>query len=365
MISRILLLLIVLFCTVPLSAVPAGIVTRDGIHLKLNGRNHYFSGTNSYDFFTKDKAAVDARMAEMASDYVKVLRTWAYSHESGYAFELPKGVFNESEFRVFDYVMKSARDHNIRVIIGLEDYWGAYGGINSRLKWEGLSSDSPRDKAEFFRNAGCKASYKEFLKHIVNRVNVYTNIAYKDDPYLFSWELINEPRFQDAGEDDTGTTLRKWTDEMAALIHSMDPNHMVSLGIEGHGTNYGYGGDEGNPFVYLHQSPYIDFATGHMYPDETWANLSPSAAAKVIKLWIKDAHEVCGKPFVLEEFNSRKDHLVYWRLMLGMIEVADAAGDAFWGYAPCSPTCEFCICHGHPLFAQIFHAHAKLMNSKH
>ena len=96
-------------------------------------------------------------------------------------------------------------------------------------------------------------------------------MQYKDDPTVFAWDLMNEPRYQDAGEDSTGLTLRAWVDEMGAYIKEVDPNHMVYAGLEGHGVDYGFGGDEGNPFVYIQQSPYIDFCSAHPYPDEQCA----------------------------------------------------------------------------------------------
>lgn len=261
--------------------------------------------------------------------------------------------------------MKTAADHGIWVIITLENYWPDYGGIVSRLKWEGLPTNTNTDRAKFYMHPGCKEGYKNYVKHFVTRKNTITGIDYKDDPYIFSWELMNEPRYQDAGEDNTGITLRKWTDEMAAYIKSMDPNHMVSLGIEGHEKKYHYGGDEGNPFVYLHQSPYINFATGHMYPDEDWDMLNPEQAARVVAMWLKDATSECKKPFVLEEFNSHKTQALYWNAMFKVLENFDGAGDAFWGFMgknECNH--EFCIYDGHPIFEQSFNAHAKIMNNK-
>jgi len=37
---------------------------------------------------------------------------------------------------LFDYIMDSAQRHGLKVIIVLENYWEAYGGIDKRLQWE-------------------------------------------------------------------------------------------------------------------------------------------------------------------------------------------------------------------------------------
>lgn len=42
------------------------------------------------------------------------------------------------------------------------------------------------------------------VKTIVGRTNSITGLAYKDDPAIFGWELINEPH---APGDDTGNLL--------------------------------------------------------------------------------------------------------------------------------------------------------------
>jgi hypothetical protein len=340
-----------------------GIVYTQGTQFVLDGYPFYFAGANSYDLFTKSTAEIDTRMADMKADGIKVVRTWGFSHETWHGFEPQKGVYMEEQFRLFDYIMKSARDNGIKIIITLENYWEAYGGIDTRLAWEGLPGTSHVNRAKFFTNAGCKASYKNYLEHFVNRVNYYTGVPYKDDPTIFSWELMNEPRYQDAGENSTGTTLRAWVDEMAGYIKSLDTKHMVSAGIEGHESKYGFGGDEGNPFIYIHQSPYIDFCTAHPYPDESWANLSVEQAAALVAAWIDDAHNVVGKPFVLEEFNTHSNKEAYWNAMYAQMESKNAAGDNFWNYND-KITSNFDILHGDSILTTVFKPHADKMAAK-
>lgn len=362
------------------TATPAGFVYTKGINFYLDGKPYYFAGCNSYDLFTygdgyndstvdyienyfMDKAGIDAIMNQMATDGVQVVRTWGFSHETWHGFEPAKGKYNEAQFMLFDYILESARKNGIKVLIVLENYWEAYGGIDTRLAWEGLPGVSHANRAKFFTNEGCKEQYRNYIKHFVRRVNHYTNVAYKDDPTIFAWELMNEPRYQDAGENSTGTTLRAWVDEMAALIKSIDPNHMVGIGIEGHESRYGFGGDEGNPFVYLHQSPYIDYCTAHPYPDEPWANLSVDQTRRLIEAWIKDAHEVVGKPFILEEWNVHNNKEEYWTAILDEIEHHDAGGSLFWNYNDYS-TSDFDMLHGNAILTNIFKPHAARMAAK-
>jgi hypothetical protein len=346
-IRMVLLLVLVSLCT--LWAVSAGFVYRSGTNFYLDGNTYYFAGANCYNLFTfgdgadttdstriennyMDKARIDAHMARMALDGVQVLRTWGFDHETWHGFEPQKGVYNEAEFCLFDYILQSAKNHAIRVVVSLENYWEAYGGIDTRLSWEGLSGVSHVNRAQFFTNAGCKASYKNYVNHFINRVNHYTGVAYKNDPTIFAWELMNEPRYQDAGENSTGTTLRAWVDEMAAYIKGLDPNHMVDAGLEGHQAKYGFGGDEGNPFVYIQQSPSIDFCSAHPYPTEPWANLTIAQGVTLVNAWIADAHNVVGKPFFMGEWNVLTDKSNWWTAILGAMESSNGDGSAFWWY---------------------------------
>ncbi|WP_328709823.1 hypothetical protein [Microbispora hainanensis] len=169
-------------------AASSGFVQRCGIHFCLDGKMYYFAGANTYDVFTyggsygdtetqyMDKARIDAHMAELQADKVSVLRLWMFSHESRHGFEPGKGVYNDQQFALFDYVIESAKAHDIRLIPVFENYWEAYGGIDTRLRWEGLSGGHP-GRAVFFDKTkcpGCFTQYKNYVDYALNRTNHYS-----------------------------------------------------------------------------------------------------------------------------------------------------------------------------------------------
>jgi Cellulose binding domain/Cellulase (glycosyl hydrolase family 5) len=328
-------------------------VTRCATHFCLGGKPYYFAGANTYDMFTYgfdwlpgeqyvDKVKIDAQMARLQTDGVTALRLWMFSHEDWQGFEAAKGVYTEEEFILFDYIMKSARDHYIRLIPVFENFWEAYGGIDTRLAWEGLPTGLA-NRWRFFNKAqcpGCFTQYKNYVKYALSRTNFFTGVKWINDPTVLAWELMNEPRYQDAtpNENTTGTTLRAWVDEMGAYVKSLDPNHLLGTGMEGQQTAYGYGGDSGNPFVYIQQSPYIDFTSGHMYPTEGWAGLTFATARALLKRWIDDSHNLVGKPFFLGEWNASTDKSTWWQQMYAEMEASGGDGDAFWWF-PGSTSC--------------------------
>ena len=58
---------------------------------------------------------------------------------------------------------------------------------------------------------------------ILCRRNMYNGRLYKEDPTIFAWDILNEPR------ETTGNygNVQKWIDTNAAYVKSVDPNHMV------------------------------------------------------------------------------------------------------------------------------------------
>src|SRR5262249_42388534 len=213
-------------------AANAGFVSAQGGEFVLNGGPFRFVGTNSYympSAATYSKAHVDDTLSLANSLGFTVLRTWGFYDGSGSgALQPSPGSYNESAFQALDYVLYKADLAGVRLLIALVNYWPDYGGVPQYVQWRapGQGNDA------FYTNATCKQMYKNYVSHVLNRVNSLNGRPYKTDPTVFAWELANEPR----SGDRTGTIVNQWAAEMAAYIKSIDSNHMVGTGEEGFDT---------------------------------------------------------------------------------------------------------------------------------
>lgn len=65
-------------------------------------------------------------------------------------------------------------------------------------------------------------AYKRWISYLLNRVNVYTKVAYKNEPTILAWNVINEPtisyQFDKKRGLPTGSTLRTWVNDMIEHI---------------------------------------------------------------------------------------------------------------------------------------------------
>jgi mannan endo-1,4-beta-mannosidase len=269
---------------------------------------------------------VDRQLLEAARNGHTVLRTWAFNrNEEDAAFQrMVNGeiVFQESTFQRLDYIMDSAQRHGIRVILTLDNYWPDYGGIGRAAQWLGLEN-----KLQFFTDPAAIALYQDYAEHLVTRVNTVNGAPYAQDPTVFAWELMNEPRSwcvddptpEDRFCDPSGATMRTWLSDQAAFISGMAPDQLVSAGGEAHGwvpTPSGgiqWGGpDEGNnniPF-YDMDLPQIDFFTFHPYPNADWAALTKQQTGELVTSLTRMGVER-GKPVVMEEWGINRAEPVY------------------------------------------------------
>ncbi len=327
--------------------VPSGFVYAEGDKFMLDGQPFYISGANVYDFFTygsssgdietqfMDKQRIDEHMRRLYVNGIRVIRIWGFSHEDWHGFEPQKGVYSEAQFSLFDYVVKSAEANGLKLIIALENYWNDYGGIKDRLKWEGIDVEGAgtHDQGQFFTNASAVQGYKDYVEYFITRKNHYDGVEYRNDPTILAWELMNEPRYQGFGDDLTSDTLRAWVDDMGAFIKALDSNHMLGTGLEAHGLKYGFGGDEGNDFIKIHESPYIDFTSAHPYIRESWSNFTLDETMALICQWADESHDIIKKPLYIGEFNvERIERLEWWEEIYGFIEDKKIGGSAFWWF---------------------------------
>lgn len=107
---------------------------------------------------------------------------------------------------------------------------------------------------------------------------------------------------------------------MSTFIRKLAPHQLISSGIEGHGSAYGFGGDEGNHFLTIHAIKNIDFCSAHPYPTAPWANLNITQTQQLLKHWTHDCQHTLKKPMFVGEFNVDKQHGSrsnwYWQLLI-------------------------------------------------
>jgi mannan endo-1,4-beta-mannosidase len=142
----------------------------------------------------------------------------------------------------------------------------------------------------------------------VGRVNSITGVAYKNDPTILSWQLANEPRPMRPAAIDAYV---QWIQSTAALIKSLDTNHLVPAGVEGEA-----GTETIEVFKTVHALPQIDYATIHIWP-KNWGWFNDTAIGASINAIIANSNsyinrhklvmEELRKPMVIEEFGLPRD----------------------------------------------------------
>ena len=269
-------------------------------------------GSFDADFSRRGRRqVVDMLDAAVAAGF-NTVRTWAYAVGKHQAMQVAPGVYHEPLFEGLDWVLSEADKRSIKVILVLTDYWEYNGGVAQYLDWSGATRNA--NKNDFFTDRACKRMYEANARVLIERVNVFTGRRYRDDPAIFAWELINEPRCRRCAN-----ALQAWIEEMARFVKSLDPNHMLSTGEEGFYGAGALGSVDANPeawalatgqrFVENHAPPEIDFAVTHLWPDN-WGvfSLTGELRRNFSREWIaahaKDARELLKKPLVLEEFGA-------------------------------------------------------------
>ncbi|HEX6684606.1 MAG TPA: cellulase family glycosylhydrolase [Candidatus Limnocylindrales bacterium] len=295
----------------------SGFVTRRGDQLFVDGKLFRFSGSNNYYLMYKSQLMVDDVFADAKAAGFTVLRTWGFMErgQEGVDFQefdaaLGRPVINDGPggLERLDYVLASARRHGIRLIIPLTNNWNDFGGMDEYVRWAGGSFHD-----DFYTNPVIRGWYQTWITHLLNRVNVYTGVAYKNDPTVMAWELGNEPRCLSAGifprsPNCTTGTLIEWADVMTRHIKSVDRKHLVGVGDEGFFCDEEANPDwtrncgEGVDTLAFARLKAVDLMSFHLYPDAWGKDLAWTR--DWIARHVREAKAI-GKPVVFGEFGWR------------------------------------------------------------
>lgn len=232
-------------------------ITRSGPDLYETSTKFKFSGANMSwlglqgDMNYPSKFRIEDSIVTAKEMGTNVIRSFgAQSVGCPKCIEPSLGNFNSDAFQSFDYAIKVAGDNNIRFILPLVDNWHfGKGGKHTFTDWRGLPSEDA-----FYTDPTVIQDFKDYIAFVLNHVNPYTNLAYKDDPTIMAWETGNELDKSDKTIDSA------WTENIANYIKSIAPNQLV---VDGHSTSVGLNRHLNTTNLAI---PSVDIYTGHFYP---------------------------------------------------------------------------------------------------
>lgn len=235
----------------------SGFVERSGTTLTLNGKPFRFIGINIYMAASGGTPSscggelypnVGVPLSHMPNGIV--FRFWAFQN-----FFVSNGSFN---WAALDQVLTIAADHNDRVIPVLANQ-GSYCDTAKDLSWYQRGYKSVVEPGDI-------VPYRQYVADIVTR--------YADNPTIAMWQLVNEGQgINSDGTCNEAAALRAllaFSDDVGGLVHSLDPHHLVSLGVipgwNGSGTPDGqWCGAMNSDYETLMASPGNDICDYHDY----------------------------------------------------------------------------------------------------
>lgn len=336
------------------------ITTKDA-DFYVGGQPFRFAGTNAYYLPTYEKINprfVDESLDAFQEAGITVIRMWGFydglpQYSADITLQPQAGVYNETDLRHLDNVIAKAKRRGIRVILALLNYWKELGGVPQYNKWAG---NPDGDMAYFIDDPNTQRWYKEYINMLLNRTNSITGIKYKDEPGIFSWEIIGEARLPDGDPK----RLRDWYQEMARYIKKIDPNHLVATGEEGFESNiplkysakqysntYVLNSNLGTSYLLNTSIPEIDYGTAHWYPTlYGFKDHSYEQILRAQRAWLLDHITIAeeqGKPFLLGEYGyagwGNPQQLMIYKELWKLAEREQMDGSLLWQFTVDSTKC--------------------------
>lgn len=300
--------------------VASGFVQRTGSDLTLNGSRFRFTGFQHYGILGHDSTTCgdtpynDGTVGSILTGIQgnKVLKIHGFQY-----FLHSK---NTKDFTALRQLVTDAKSHNVRLIVSLMNHYSSdcdrgYNNPDAGAKktaafYQGEWRTTPWSTSIGFGGYG--ATFEQFVKDIVTE--------FANEPTIMAWQICAEcaQHLQhEVGADDATTT--KFFHDVAALIKSIDSNHLVSAGYASRSADAHL--DPYAAFKLIHNSANIDLVD--IPHDYTAYSAVPGTASlgndgqQCSEAWQRDwmggnteyirlANEL-GKPSYLGEFGVASD----------------------------------------------------------
>ncbi len=283
----------------------SGFITGAHGTLQLNGKPFRFAGANMHWLPFGDSTNYSSQFQiNDGLDTAKAMGlTVIRAHDLGIStgchncIEPALGVFNKIALQHDDYVITAAAKRGLHLIIPLTDnFHHPAGGKHNFTDWRGIA-----DENQFYSNPQVISDFETYISVLLNHVNSYTGIAYRDDPTILAWETGNAL-----------TPPTSWTQTVSTYIKSIDYHHLIVDGrydIDPQATRLST----------------IDIVSTHFYPKNISHLTEDATIAKKM-----------GKAFIVGEFdwNDANGGDTLQSFLTAIMSNSAIAGDAFWELWP-------------------------------
>jgi mannan endo-1,4-beta-mannosidase len=306
---------------------PTDYIHIKGTQFELHGKRYAYLGTNFWyglNLGSKgaggDRARLTRELDRLKALGINNLRIMAGSegpdtepYRMVPALQSAPGVYNPEVLDGLDYLLQEMETREMYAIMCLTNFWNWSGGMAQYLVWANAADSIPYPPphpggdwgryqeftAQFYTNTQAVGMLDNHIKFIVAR--------YRENPTVMAWQLGNEPR----GVNNVDA-YRRWVSQSAALIKSLDKNHLVTIGSEGTTSSTFAGTDPEKD----HADPNIDYITLHIWV-QNWGIYDPAKPDSTLARSVEYAlrylaeHEgvarTLNKPLVMEEFGISRD----------------------------------------------------------
>jgi mannan endo-1,4-beta-mannosidase len=182
----------------------SGFVGVDGTRFVVDGQTYRFVGANFWQGMNLgiegedgNRARLEVELDRLQDLGVTNLRVMAASegpdtepYRMVPALMIEPGLYNEAVFEGLDYLLAEMAERDMRAVMELNNFWHWSGGMAQYVSWsDGTEIPYPGNWSRFIAySAGfyacdeCQAWYHDHITTVVERVNSYTGLAYRDDP---------------------------------------------------------------------------------------------------------------------------------------------------------------------------------------
>ena len=275
----------------------AGLVTRCGAQLCLDGAPYRFTGANAYELATLwgSNTGCGSQVDDLAGFFGQFR-----PHSMVRVSAAQQQAFNPTTGRLdwtgLDRVVAAAKAADQKLILTLANNWaGCDDGARKDQAWYDGGYRAARNA-----RGVAPLPFLDYLQQVVTR--------YQDSPALGMWELVNEPDAPTCstgftGDACTGTwacpttagqSLRTFFDVVGGALKMIDTRHPLASGVIGDPYQCGTTGDA---YRLIHASPAIDVATFHDYQSDT---VPLPSGPDSLATRLAQAAEL-GKPLIVEE----------------------------------------------------------------